>query len=603
MSKLDWIFQTLNLKRINQQIFVLMVITITIPLLIISAIIYYYSVQSVKNEYKNSSNLILNNLSFNIDQYLHSIEQGTLTALMDVELQDALSNWSSNGSKEIDFESIKFENAIEHFNNTIEITIKNVDSVRIYVGNQVFYSTLIKREEFSSGDVTNEEWYKETLKRKGAIVLLGTHIPFHRESASEPVLSIARVINKKGSRDPLGILLIDLRQDSLREILNLSENHNRNFFIIDRNGNVIYDSINPLVSSETELDSTNKQSLATVLHNEQGSYYAPIDGKKSFINYVTSSYSGWKIVQYTDEKEITKHADMLRYITLGSAFCSLVTALVFMLLLSSRITRPINFLRKQVELVGKGMFNVNLKTTRQDEFGVLYRGISKMVKDIQDYIERASILKAQQKISQYRALKSQINPHFLANALETIQMKAVLNKQREISEMIGILGRLFRSHIQTGKETVTLEEELNHSRLYVKVQQMRFGDKIQYIENLAPHSGSVRLLHFSLQPLIENSIVHGIERKSGPGILEVSTAYSENDLLIMVRDNGVGMDETQLQQLRNQLAENRDTMIAPHIGIKNVHDQIRYFFGNQYGLEITSALGEGTTVTMRIPIY
>ncbi|MCH1624065.1 cache domain-containing sensor histidine kinase [Ferdinandcohnia quinoae] len=601
MKQITHLFQIFQLKRINHQIFVLMIITITIPLLFISYIIYLYSVQSVKSEYQTSSNLILNNLSFNIDQYLHSVETGTLNALMDDKLQNALRNITTKATKKEDFQNIQFQNAIEQFNTTIEMTIKNVDSVQIYVGNRVFYSTLIKREDFDVNNIMDAEWYKQTLQRKGGIVLLGTHKPFHRVNSDEHVISIARVINKKGTRDALGVLLIDIRLDSLREILNLSENQNRNFVILDTDGRVVYDSQSKLINSSLRLK-LDSQSLFTVLEEDKGSFYSDIDGNQSFINFVTSPYSGWKVVQYTDEKEITKHADMLRTITLGSAFCSLITAILFMYFLSSRVTKPIIYLSKQVKLVGKGRFNVNLRSNRQDEFGVLFQGIRKMVTDIQAYIERSSILKAQQKIAQYRALKSQINPHFLANALESIQMKAVINKQLDISEMIGLLGRLFRSHIQTGKETVSLEEELEHTRLYVKVQQMRFGNKIQYIENIDAKSKLVRILHFSIQPLIENGIVHGIECKNGPGILEVSTSISGMDLLIKVRDNGVGMDETQLQQLRDRLDDITNKMDEAHIGIKNVHEQIRYYYGHQYGLEIYSRLHIGTTVIMRIPI-
>jgi two-component system, sensor histidine kinase YesM len=601
MGKFNKFFQVFQLKRLNHQIFFLMIITITIPLLIISIFIYLYSIQSVKNEYQTSSNLILNNLSFNIDQYLQSIEKGTLTALMDTKLQNALTSLSINGSSIEEFQSIQFQNAIEHFNSTIEVTIKNVESVQIYSGSRVYYSSLNKRENYDAVNITNDKWYKQTLEKKGGIVLLGPHKPFYQTNTNESVISIARVINLKGTRQPLGVLLIDIRLDSLKEILSLSENQERNFIILDSNGGIIYDTHYKMTDSSPTISEKN-DFLMRVMDQEKGDYYSTISGENSFINFITSPYSGWKVVQYIADKEITKHADMLRKITLSSAFFSLVTALLFMYFIFLRVTKPVIFLSNQVKLVGKGRFDVNLSSSRKDEFGVLFNGIRKMVTDIQDYIERSSILRAQQKLAQYRALKSQINPHFLANALETIQMKAVINKQHDISEMIGLLGGLFRSHIQTGKETVSLEEELSNIRMYVKLQQMRFGQKIKYIENLAPTSELVRVLHFSLQPIIENGIVHGIEPKSGPGVLEVSTAFSKGDLLITVRDNGIGMSPEKLQQMQKRLSDHSSTMDEEHIGIKNVHDQIRYFYGSQYGLELTSTEGKGTTVTMRIPV-
>ncbi|WP_173216520.1 cache domain-containing sensor histidine kinase [Paenibacillus alba] len=600
MPRLRQLKQKLRMKHVNHQIFMLMILIITIPLLIISVIIYLFSMQAVKNEYQSSSNLILTNLSFNIDQYLQSIEKGTLNAQMDGQLQGALENWTLDKNDNGNDQKIQYGNIIEHFISSIEMTIKNVDSVQIYAGSRVFYSTNFNRSDYDVKDFTHEDWYVQTQARNGGIVLFGAHLPFHRVNAKNNVISIARVINKVGSKQPIGTMLIDIRLDSLREILKLSEVSKRNFIIIDNNGGVIYNSerneSKPALST-----SIKNQNMDTVLKEDAGSFYAHFSGNDSFINFVTSPYSGWKVIQYIDEKEMTKQADVLIKIVLTLAFLSLGTAILFMFILSARVTKPIILLSRQVKLVGLGKFDVDLSSDRQDEFGVLYQGIRKMVEDLQIYIERSSMAKVQQKVAQYGALKSQINPHFLANVLESIQMKAVINQQREISEMVGMIGRLFRIHIQTGKETVPLKEELEHIRLYVNIQQLRFGDKIQYTERLAEGSENLQVMHFSLQPLIENAIVHGLERRNGPGLLEVSSMKSGNDMLIMIKDNGVGMSEEKLEQLRFRLSLPSDTLDEDHIGVKNVHDRILFYFGEQYGLAIDSQLGEGTTVTIRIP--
>lgn len=180
-------------------------------------------------------------------------------------------------------------------------------------------------------------------------------------------------------------------------------------------------------------------------------------------------------------------------------------------------------------------------------------------------------------------------------------MKAIINGQREIGEMVGIVGRLFRIHVQTGKITVTLREELEHVRLYVKIQQLRFGDKLQYMEQLDPQCEIVKVMHFSLQPIVENAIVHGLESRSEPGLLEVSSVISGDDMLIIVKDNGIGIEEEKLKQLRFRLSQPSDTLDEEHIGIKNVHDRIQFHFGEKYGIEISSHVGEGTTVIIRLP--
>ncbi|MEK3910049.1 sensor histidine kinase [Paenibacillus sp. FSL H7-0331] len=588
------------MRHVNTQIFVLIIVTITIPLMVISGIIYVYSFQAVKNEYQASSILILNNLSFNIDQYLQSIEKGTLNAQTEDQLQHALENWSQYQAKEAEDQKIKYQKVIENFISSIEMIIKNVDSVQIYAGDRVFYSANFNRSDYDVNEFTNEDWYKQTVANKGGVVLFGTHPPFHRINPHEPVISIARVINKIGSKQQLGVILVDIRLDSLREILKLSENSKRNFVIVDNHGGIIYSSDNDQPGSDKP-NAISNLALQTVLNSETGSFYSPIAGKDSYINFVTSPYSGWKVIQYMDEKEMTKQAELLGKIILALALCSLGTAILFMFILSARVTKPIILLSRQIKLLGMGRFDVNLSSDRQDEFGVLYQGIRKMVEDLQSYIERSSMAKAQQKIAQYGALKSQINPHFLANALESIQMKAVINGQRDISEMVSVLGLLFRIHTQSGKETVPLIEELEHTRLYVKVQQMRFGDKIAYRENMAPGTESISVIHFSLQPLIENAFIHGLERITGQGLLEVSAAKTGDELMISIRDNGVGMDEETLLALQHRLSQPSDTLDQEHIGIKNVHDRIQFYYGESYGIEVQSHIGTGTTITVRMP--
>ncbi len=588
------------MRHVNRQIFVLMILTITIPLLIISAIIYIFSNQAVKNEYQSSSNLILNNLSFNIDQYLQSIDKGTLNAQVDSQLQAALEHWTIHKDDIGNDQNIQYGNTIEHFISGIEMTIKNVDSVQIFAGSRVFYSANFNRADYDVKDYTHEDWYLQTQQKKGGVILFGSHTPFYRTNSKQSVISIARVINKKGSKQPIGVMLIDIRLDSLREILKLSENSKRKFIILDDKGGSVYSSDN-METSPLQPIPIGTQALNTFMNNDTGSFYGTFDEKDSYINFVTSPYSNWKVIQYIDEKEMTKQAAFLGKIILTLALLSLVTAILFMYILSERVTKPIILLSRKVKLVGMGNFDVDLYSERQDEFGVLYNGIRKMVKDLQNYIERSSMAKAQQKVAQYGALKSQINPHFLANVLESIQMKAIINGQREIGEMVGIVGRLFRIHIQTGKITVTLREELEHVRLYVKIQQLRFGDKIQYVEQLEPNTEKIKVMHFSLQPIVENAIVHGLECRSEPGLLEVSSMISGDDMLIIVKDNGIGIDEEKLKQLRFRLSQPSDTLDEDHIGIKNVHDRIQFHFGESYGIEITSQVGEGTTVIIRLP--
>jgi len=601
MNKIWERFRYSKISLINRQIFFILIGTITVPLLIIAVVLYLTASHAVKTEHENSSQLILTNLSFNIDQYLQSIEKGTLASLMDNNLQYALAEWPNASSEQEEELRLKYENVIESFAASIELSIKNVDSVQIYVSDRVFYSSNFNRSDYNITNFTEEEWYKRTLNAKGQVVLFGTHKPFHRVAAMDSVISISRVINKIGTKKALSVMLIDIRLDSLQEILSKSETTNRKFLILDEHNGLIY-------ASDPTLDEYNLQTINDHLNRIEsknlstGSFYATIQDVKSYVNYVDSSYSGWKVVQYISEYEMIKYAKRIQIIIFALALLSLVTGFLFLFILYRRVTQPIIHLSGQMKLIGSSNFNYKLESQRNDEFGVLYNGINKMMSNMNLYIDRLSDAKVQQKVTQYTALKSQINPHFLANTLETIQMKVIINGDRETAEMIGIVGQLFRSFIPTGKETVTLQEELKQVRLYMKVQQLRFGDKIQYEENIAPGSEQAIILHFILQPIIENAVVHGLERKADKGKIEITTSIIGKQLLIHIKDNGAGMSKERQEQLQLKLNDPLQMDSEESIGIKNVHDRITYYYGESYGMTITSEEHVGTTITLLFPL-
>lgn len=590
-----------KLGRINHQVFLITIFTITIPLLIISTVLYLTSVNGFKTQHENSSQLILTNLSFNIDQYLQSIEKGTLAAITNEELQLALENWPLISTTDQEELKIQYEKEIEDFAGSLEVSIKNIDSVQIFSENRVFYSTNFNRSDYDSKNFVNKDWYKQTIEARGKVVLFGTHKPFQRPQASNSVISIARVINKAGSKQALSVVLIDIRLDSLQEILNKSETTNRNFIILDKDNQLIYASDLKLNRNHLKDIITSLEKSNSTVKQQNSSFYASINNSNSFVNFVHSNYSGWKVIQYVPVHEITKYSEEIQFIIFALAFMSFVTAIILYFILKHRVTKPIISLSHQVKQVGLGNFVLNLNSNRNDEFGVLHRGISQMVSDLEQQVHRLSDAKVQQKMAQYGALKSQINPHFLANTLETIQMKVIINGDRETSEMVGKLGMLFRGLISSGKETLKLREELEQLRLYISIQQFRFANKMTYEENLAEEILDAEILHFILQPIVENAFVHGLERKLDPGVIRIISQVNGKFIKIIVEDNGIGLSDQQLCMLQEKLDSPIQLTEENHVGLKNVHDRICFYYGEQYGLLIESQENVGTRVVLTLP--
>jgi two-component system sensor histidine kinase YesM len=209
-------------------------------------------------------------------------------------------------------------------------------------------------------------------------------------------------------------------------------------------------------------------------------------------------------------------------------------------------------------------------------------------------------LHTKQKEVEFKMLASQINPHFLYNTLETIRMKAVVNHQPEIVELVKMLAKTMRYNIQVTDRLVTLKEELQMVEYYLKIQEYRFGDRITSNLTVEPVVDSrARILPLTIQPFVENAFVHGLEGKDKDGRLEIRVYMEGDDLCICIRDNGAGMDYYELGALRKTLREEQADQ--SHIGMRNVNQRIKLLYGEKYGVEVDSQKNLGTTVIIRIP--
>lgn len=584
-------------KSLRTEIFILIICSVTIPLIIVSAVTYKVSLQAVEKEYQSNSAIILNNLSLNFDQYLQGIENGTLLAYREGKLLTALENRSEFREN---YDKIENQKVIQDFIQGIELMIKNVNGVQIFTGERVFYAgsyDLVGADY--DYNYQNSEWYKKTIEANGQKVLFGTHKPFQRKFSNDSVISMARAIRSLDKHQILGVILLDIRLDKLQEIFSLTEHDKRNFIMMDEMGRLIYSS---MYLQDTSAIKLNSAALENILNNQTGSLYTKIDHHKVYLNFVTSKYSGWKVIQYIDQKDITKDSAIVGRIILSVAAASAIFASIVMFFISSRVSKPIIQLSRRVQLVGEGFFSFDLESNRKDEIGTLVRGFNRMVMDLKHYIERVATAKAKQQEAQFVALQSQINPHFLANTLESIQMKAVLNDQRDIGEMIGALGQLFRIHTRTDQELVLLKSELEYTRLYFRLQKMRYEERIDYLEQVEDGCEQLYVVRFMLQPIVENALKYGLENLMVKGIVTIKAYLVDDSLFIEITDNGSGMDSDTLQKLHLRLEEDEQALDGKNIGIKNVHDRIRLHFGAEYGLRISSIEKEGTTVTICLPI-
>jgi len=270
-------------------------------------------------------------------------------------------------------------------------------------------------------------------------------------------------------------------------------------------------------------------------------------------------------------------------------------------MITAGILRPVRVLYDAMQKVSDGDFAVRAEIHSHDEIEVLADGFNSMTENMQSMIHK--IKEDQQKMRRLdlRLLQEQINPHFLYNTLDTIVWLIEDGKADEAVNMVVILSDFFRLVLSRGKEVISLRDEERHIRSYLKIQEMRYHDILEYEIEIAPELYECKILKLTLQPLVENALYHGIKYKREKGCIRVSGRQEGDILRLTVTDNGVGMEEEELKLLRKEL-ERPCNETEKGFGLANVNERIRMYFGAEYGMQIQSEKGVGTRVEIVIPI-
>ena len=291
----------------------------------------------------------------------------------------------------------------------------------------------------------------------------------------------------------------------------------------------------------------------------------------------------------------------------------LMLALLLMALIivvfADRFSGRVMLLREQMHKASRQNYNIISDFGGSDELTEAFQDLNIMIKDIQEKDARmyeAELterqLRNEQQLMEYKMLAGQINPHYLYNTLETIRMKALTTGEREVADSIKILGKTLHYVLEnTGTVFTSLSRELAHVRNYLAIQRMRFGDRINYTLRIAPDvdPDAYMVLPLLLQPVVENAVTHGLEMVDGTGHILLEIGLEEEKLCIHVMDNGVGMSQEELRQIRDVLQQPEQP--GSSVALYNIHQRLRLRYGPQYGVTIDSVAGQGTQVTLILP--
>lgn len=306
--------------------------------------------------------------------------------------------------------------------------------------------------------------------------------------------------------------------------------------------------------------------------------------------------------------------DNINQITILYSVILLFATLVplgIILFFSNYFSKRIQTLKTAMHQASLGDYNIIDTFRGDDELSDTFKDLKTTVNYIheketiyyQAKLKEQQILNSQQQM-EFKMLASQINPHFLYNTLETIRMQAVAHGNRDVSDSINLLGKTMHYVLEnTGTESTTIAKEIKHVISYLEIQRLRFGDRVNYKINVPPYLNleQFHILPLLLQPIVENSIIHGLEGVTQNGHVEISFILEEPNLYVTIHDNGEGMDGETLQKLKDRIYQ-KNLNTASSIGLRNINMRLTLMYGKDYGLEVDSKTGDGTTITLTLPL-
>lgn len=384
---------------------------------------------------------------------------------------------------------------------------------------------------------------------------------------------------------------IDFKFSSIAKYINKVSIGQRGYcYIVNSKGEIIYHPQQQMLFSGLKEENAKEVSaLSDGIHRKRDNIY----------NILSLDSCSWKIVGVSFNDEITQAVK--NQVVIGSAFAilfSLFISVVIYLLLSRTVTRPVRRLVDSMQKFEKQAESFEYKTDMSNvvEFKTLSKSFEHMVLMIQSLMEKVHNEEIVLRKTELKALQAQINPHFLYNTLDSIQWMCEQDNSKDAVKMVGALAKLFRISISHGNEFITINDELKHAESYLIIQSYRYKNQFTYSFDVDKSVLGYMCNKITIQPFIENAIYHGLDRMVDEGEIKIIAQRRGKDIAIIVKDNGLGMTEEQCKTILQ-----KDRSDSKGIGVKNVNDRLKIYFGEEYGITIESELDVGTTVTIKIP--
>ena len=567
--------------KFRNKILLSMMITALIPFLLFSAITGTVLVREVLAHSSRLTQQLVRQTSESLDVYLSTLEE-LITAIATEGRENQLNPEGQNP-------------VIQKMSDSILRSYPEIAGITIaYEDDSYFVSGMsrISRDRFS-----DEDWYRYAVSLDGHLGILGDAIGRNVVSnlnySSDSIFSVVKSFHRENTDMPDGVVLVDIRDDILEQLVNRVSIGEKGFLYVTDGDSIVYTPPSEIVYRIDNRSFPEDGSENSIVS---------IEGKDYMIANHVSDYSGWRVVGVMPRSEFS---DSVRpvYAALGIGIgVGLLLVILFSIRISASVTRPVSKLSELMETVEEGDFSVRFNSEYRDEIGVLGQSFNHMLERIDGLIRELYEEKQVRLEAQLKSLQEQIKPHFLYNTLDTISWLARKYDAQEVVDIIDALTNMFRLGLSKGRDYITLKEERTHVANYLYIQKWRYSDKMNYEIDIPEEYDDLLVPKLILQPLVENAIYHGIKSKRGGGTIRIYGVENDGWLNLCVEDDGAGIEEGHLEQIRIQLENPELDRSQIGFGMFYIAERVRLYYGEGSGVKIDSVEGEFTRVTLVIPL-
>nr|WP_255570478.1 sensor histidine kinase [Cohnella sp. CFH 77786] len=574
------------------------------PITIVALTLGYYSFQTSESQIVkkvSSTNLaVLKVIDNNIAGMQRTIADWVTVFSLSSAVQNSLQVPDSDKN---DLSAALYSGTMSSIMNQMLIT-GNFDYLALYGQDNAPLHEVATDGSSGSGSfdaIRQSETYRRTLALSGAsywFPLTDRNNVFIENNRKEKI-GMSRIIRSTLTGKNIGFIFVGVNKDTIRnQYLKNLYDEEHGILLLDEQGLPLLAAGKPFYRAD-DPDLAFARSAAPL---QASSKVVDIGGEDLLLSY-SQINNGWRILYAVPMSSLTKELNSIKLLVAVIILACLALSVPLMMVLTSFLTAPIRNLLQSMKRFQNGQFDEKVEVKYRDEIGLLSRGYNTMVASIKSLVDDVYVLRLKEQEAEFKALQSQINPHFLYNMLDTIFWEAESAGQERISEMVINLSRLFRLSLNRGKSFTSVAKEKELIGLYLSLQQMRFKNKLRYEIDIPPELDSYILLKLTLQPFIENALVHGIERKREGGTVRVNGELKSGYLRFTIEDDGSGMEASTLKEI-TEIRSDNDVYTSPDTGgyaVQNVIQRLRHYYRDDYELNYASEPGVGTRVELIVP--